>query len=470
MSLYDIGAGAGLPSPQNIDVKITGYNLVGGVLHPSASFIVLYPKMKKLSSIFALIGISLIIASCQAAATPQARPTRLPTGTPAEIRNRPVPTITAVTATATSAAITPTTQPTLTETTTPTSTPQAVGPDHFPAGINPLSGLPVSHPENLSLPPALVSITNFPITSRPQAGLSFSPFVFEMYIGEGASRFLAVFYGDYPTDPAGNNDVEVGPIRSGRRPYESLRELFRGFLVFASASRRVYPYLSEFNVVYGNDTDVNHALMKSSQVQQIATASQSKLGKPALSGLKFDSQPPAGGKTGKMIWVPYNKLDQVIWHYDTASGSYVRFEDNADGKTFTQMTDRLNGKPLTYQNVVIQFVKDHRYDETLFDFDLLYITKMPALLFRDGQVYPIFWTTGSSTYERTTGLMRPIRFMDAQGNAFPLKPGQTWVEMVPQFTPTYETVDSQVYDDLIKIHLPGSGNWAIRFYVPALEK
>ena len=422
--------------------------------------------MKLNSHIFALIGISLILASCQVARASPARQTSITT-TSTIIK---ITTPTSVTSTSTIVPVIPTASPTLTETVAPTSTPQAVGPDNFPAGINPLTGLAVAHPENLLLPPALVSITNFPITSRPQAGLSFSPFVFEMYIGEGASRFLAVFYGDYPTDPAGNNDVKVGPIRSGRRPYESLRKLFRGFLVFASASPRVYPYLSEFNVVYGNDEDVNHALMKSSQIQQIAISSQSQLGKPDLSGLKFDNQPPSGGQSGKMIWVPYNKLDQVIWRYDPKTGAYLRFEDNGDGKTFTQMTDRLNGKPLTYQNVVIQFVKDHRYDETLFDMDLLYITKMPALLFRDGQVYPISWTTSSSTYERTTGLMRPIRFVDAQGNPFPLKPGQTWVEMVPQFTPTYETVDSQVYADLDKERDPGSGNWAIRFYVPAFEK
>jgi len=52
--------------------------------------------------------------------------------------------------------------------------------------------------------------------------------------------------------------------------------------------------------------------MKSSQIQQIAISSQSQLGKPDLSGLKFDNQPPSGGQSGKMIWVPYNKLDQVI--------------------------------------------------------------------------------------------------------------------------------------------------------------
>ena len=59
--------------------------------------------------------------------------------------------------------------------------------------LNPLTGLPVEDPENLLLPPALVSVTNFPVSARPQAGLSFSPMVFELFIGEGMTRYLALF-------------------------------------------------------------------------------------------------------------------------------------------------------------------------------------------------------------------------------------------------------------------------------------
>ena len=71
-------------------------------------------------------------------------------------------------------------------------------PTEEPSVVNPLTGLPVENPENLLLPPALVSVTNFPPSARPQAGLSFSPMVFELFIGEGMTRYLALFYGDYP--------------------------------------------------------------------------------------------------------------------------------------------------------------------------------------------------------------------------------------------------------------------------------
>src|SRR5215208_5911510 len=65
-------------------------------------------------------------------------------------------------------------------------------------GYNPLTGLPVPDPSLLALPASLVSISHFPVTARPQAGLSVAPYVFEIYITEGATRFLTTLYGEFP--------------------------------------------------------------------------------------------------------------------------------------------------------------------------------------------------------------------------------------------------------------------------------
>jgi len=56
----------------------------------------------------------------------------------------------------------------------------------------------VADPALLDIPALLISISHFPPAARPQAGMSFSPFVYEYFITEGSTRFLAVFHGEAP--------------------------------------------------------------------------------------------------------------------------------------------------------------------------------------------------------------------------------------------------------------------------------
>jgi len=75
---------------------------------------------------------------------------------------------------------------------------QTAAPTPYEEVINPLTGLAVKDPSLLQIPATLLSISHFPPTARPQAGLSFAPYVFEIYITEGATRFLTAFYGQIP--------------------------------------------------------------------------------------------------------------------------------------------------------------------------------------------------------------------------------------------------------------------------------
>jgi hypothetical protein len=372
---------------------------------------------------------------------------------------------------------------TLTETPAQTITPIAtVNPSMLvtesnASGINPLTGLPVKDPANLKLPPVLASIPNFPPSARPQAGLSFSPIVFEVFIGDGMTRNLAVFYGDYPEQAKVSEGAEnftsglpepaIGPIRSGRVSYEKIRQLFNGLLVMASAYKGVAEKLNQYINIYGSDTsDVNSAMLKVSRLKEIAVSSQEVIDAVALSGMVFDPVPPQGGQVAHSLWLFYANLDQIFWRYDESDGYYHRFQDNADGSTFIEATDRLNGEALKYSNVIVLFAKHEVHKEYVIDLDLLYKKREDALLFRDGKTYKIYWTTRSEEYEKTTGKLRPIRFIDYDGNPFPLKPGQTWINVLPVGLEAWETVDSEKYNQLMAGNVKGSGYWAIRFKAP----
>lgn len=375
--------------------------------------------------------------------------------------------------------------------------PQTVGPEVFPAGINPLTGLPAANPAFLELPPALISISNFPASARPQAGLNSSPITFELAIGEGMTRFLAMFYGGYPqavsgqsegapaggaqsesasgsnpddADSSGQESVtapaSIGPIRSGRLPYEDVRSLYTGFLVMASAWEGVTTNLSETTSVYGNnEDDINSALVGVDKLEQIAQ-SQAE-GYPGsnfnLTGLKFTQNPPEGGQAAHQLWVFYSMLNQIQWHYDQALGAYIRYDIKTDGSgAFVMATDRLSGEPLSKENVVVVYAEHDYKAPTLIDIDLINRPPSKALLFRDGEVHKIFWTTQFGDYEKETGLMRPMRFVDTNGDPVPLKHGQTWVHIVS--TASYYR-ESAISDHPFHpvIEEGGTGLWVVRY-------
>src|SRR5215470_809427 len=76
--------------------------------------------------------------------------------------------------------------------------PDAIGPDSFPLGVDPLTGQVVADPASLNRRPMVVKISNAPPLVRPQAGIGAADLVFEHYAEGGLTRFSAVFYSDAP--------------------------------------------------------------------------------------------------------------------------------------------------------------------------------------------------------------------------------------------------------------------------------
>jgi hypothetical protein len=372
-----------------------------------------------------------------------------------------------------------------------------VGPENFPEDINPLTGLVAEKPQLLALPPALISISNFPASARPQAGLNSSPITFEIAIGEGMTRFLAMFYGEFPRDVSGqteggptggqqgsdsseNNSEEgtttsqddatksasIGPIRSGRLPYEEVRSLYTGFLVMASAWEGVATNLSETTSVYGdNSEDINSALVSVDKLQEIAQAQAE--GYPGsnfnLTGLKFSQSPPEGGLPAQQLWVFYSMLNQIQWQYNVDLGAYIRYDITTDGSDeFVMATDRLTGEPVSKENIVVIYAEHDYKAPTLIDINLVNRPPTKALLLRDGEIHEIFWTTRFGDYEKETGLMRPMRFVDAEGNPIAMKHGQTWVHIISTSSYHRESARSDHPFHPV-IEQPRSGLWLVRY-------
>lgn len=304
-------------------------------------------------------------------------------------------------------------------------------PELSTAVMNPLTGMPVAHPKSLGLVPILISVTEFPPSARPQAGLSLAAQVWETSIGEGMSRFLAVYYGDYlsqfeqtlqehPDQPG--YGFAVGPIRSGRVGWETIKAFYPGaLLVTRYASPEVAAQLTNLITVYDRDIkDVNSAGLTLSELRDLNPP-------PSSSGnqvqLTFSKQAPPGGVAGDSFQLIYNLYDQIQWTYDASQGKYLRAQDPGDGSgKLSPLADRLTGETLGADNVVVLFAKHTFVNSagTILEIQLLNLKNQHGLLFRDGRRYDIQWSSLRQTFQ--------IENMD--GRPVALKPGNTFFEVV----------------------------------------
>lgn len=376
--------------------------------------------------LMALLTLAVAASGCRQA--PQATPT--PTKTP-----KPQ-----YTATATREA-TPTPNSTPTPTPQPTATPTQdsstqslalIDPATDPS-INPLTGEKVD-PAVLERRPLAVKISNAPAIVRPQAGLSFADVIFEHYAEGGLTRFTAIFL---------SKDCEkIGSIRSARLIDLEIPAMFKSMFAYSGASAGVKQELREsdfFDRVISPDFGhgsafkripapgkaYEHTLFSDTETLWQVTEQRGLNERQDIQGWVFSEEPPTGGTPATFIKIPYEpQYVTTEYEYDPVQGVYLR---SVLGEPHT---DELTGKQLTASNVIVLFahhaetpILEDTHGGGHYSIQIQLWGEGPAKIFRDGQEYTLKWS-------------RPKRhdlvtFMDDEGNRFPLKPGNSWIQLVP---------------------------------------
>jgi hypothetical protein len=313
---------------------------------------------------------------------------------------------------------------------------------------NPLTGLTVSNPELLDRRPIAVKITQFPRYVRPQSGLTLADVVFEYYIEDGLTRFIAIFYG---------NEAEmVGPVRSGRFFDEHIARMYQAFFVFKYADPRVYDYykdsdLKDYLVVPGNgscppffngeyDRDTyNNIFFDTVRFKDcIARREGVKNSRPSVSGGFFSNMPPNTEKAANRIFTQYSLDDYNYWEYLTEKDRYKRYQEaetqrNGNGISYAPLTDALTNLPVEADNVVVLFVP-HRFANKFEEEDEVYHIDLyksgTAYVFRDGLVVEATW--------HRTYLDQPIMLTSSQGAPIYLKPGVTFFQVISESSETWQ--------------------------------
>lgn len=235
-------------------------------------------------------------------------------------------------------------------------------------------------------------------------------------------------------EPVPTSDLppaRVGPVRSGRLVYADIAEFFEGScLIYAYASAEVLVELPKCAFVDHNIQGGGY-MLDISEMRELAEERRDS--QTALNYVNnvFAVEPPEGGSPAARLDVYTAWLNQTGWVYDPLSQSYWRYVDDGDQGTpgvLHPEVDRLNGRQLQFENVIVLFTEHDVISPTNLDIHLERGLSGKALLFRDGQVYTIEWNTED---------FGPIKFQVGDNNPFPLKPGRTWVSVVtPQTTVT----------------------------------
>ena len=161
---------------------------------------------------------------------------------------------------------------------------------------------------------------------------------------------------------------------------------------------------------------------------------------------------PEGGILAKQVLIFFAQLNQSKWVYDPTYQGWLRYVDNTSKQTeFHVDIDRLNGRQIFFENLVILFVKHEVQAPLIIDMYLQQGEEGNALVFRDGQIFDAEWNTNGGSYEQTTGLRRPIAIRDKNGNPFPLRPGRTWFIVATPYSGYSQN---------------SSGEWKFRNYAP----
>jgi hypothetical protein len=245
---------------------------------------------------------------------------------------------------------------------------------------------------------------------------------------------------------------QVGPIRSGRLIYRHLARTFQNScLIFASASPEVLSRLEQCAVVF-HQIQGGGFMLDLDELWAVARENQRKArGEIDYGAYVFDDAQVPDGPPASELRVYFSDQNQSGWYYDAASQSYLRYVDTSEleqAGILHPETDRLTGRQLAVQNIIVMFAKHDVVSPTNLDIRLDPGRSGKAVLFRDGQSLNIDWFNPRDEEE---GAGRPIRFLQKNGEPAALRSGHTWVIVV--------TPESSLQD-------VGGGKWRLTFMAP----
>jgi hypothetical protein len=288
------------------------------------------------------------------------------------------------------------------------------------AAVWPLRGTRAPDADSVKKRPIVVKVAADP-AARPQSGLADADLVLEIPVEGGITRFAVVFHSKDP--------VKVGPVRSARQSDLNYLSSLHAIVAHVGASEQVTKLVRDA-AKGGAFVDVDEfehadAFERTSdrQAPYNAYTTAAKLrqvggnDKVTVPALQF-GEASATTLDGATLTVPTS--DPITYAYDAGKGAYHRAYNGG-----TKTTD--GGTEVLPENVVVILTDVTEIPGTADatgapSVDYRSTGSGKVVILRDGKRYDGTWAReGNAMYA----------FKDASGTAIPLKPGLTWLHILP---------------------------------------
>ena len=318
----------------------------------------------------------------------------------------------------------------------PEPIPEPIG----PAGINPLTGLPME-PEYEQNRPVAVMLNNLK-KAQPQLGVSMADIIYEVPAEGGITRMLGVYQ---TLDGVGN----LGSIRSARPYYIELAMGHDALYVHAGGSPEAYQDLKSWKVdyidgvngsasqsaVFWRDSErkknkgYEHSLLASGETIQ-SFWDNSKYPKTYQDDYSypqtFTDDPLTGGTAAEHIKLYYTSYKTGLFDYDAETGKYLVSQYQApyvDGNT---------GEQVGVTNLLILETSISAISgDTAGRLKVRTTGEGEGTLYRSGQCIPIHWSRSNRDvpFSYTTSDGQPLAL--GRGNSYVclINPGSSRVEL-----------------------------------------
>lgn len=283
--------------------------------------------------------------------------------------------------------------------------------------VAPLTGRPDPSGAARRRPALDVKIENTP-DARPQSGLDTADVVYEEQVEGGITRFWALFNSTTPGD--------VGPIRSVRAMDPNIVTPVGGIAAFSGGTLPNETRIRDAPVTWVDETNAGAAYYRTTtraaphNLYGHAALLWQRPARPVPPPALFHYTDRVNGHAGTRaatVTVGFAPPYNVTYRYQPAPHTWARSYG-------TTPHVAASGRSLAPTNVVIQFVT---YDG-LGDARLVGDTAgQRAWVLRDGVRIAGHWSKPDAA--------TPTRYTDATGAPIGLRPGRTWVELLPAGAP-----------------------------------